>query len=338
MPSDPMPLDLSNSPRILVTGGAGFIGSALIHALNEHGVESIVITDVLGSDEKWKNLVPLAFEDYLEAHDFRERFERSPDAFGRFNAVFHLGACSATTEKNAAYLATNNYGFTRDLCRWSLGREARFVYASSAATYGDGTLGMDDRMRDLQRLRPLNMYGYSKQMFDLHATRARLLDSIVGVKYFNVFGPNEYHKGDMRSVVCKAFDQISGSGCLRLFRSHRPDYHDGEQKRDFIYVRDAVDMTIHLACSGTSGLFNIGAGVARTWNDLAKAIFKAMELEPNIEYINMPENIRHQYQYHTCADISKLRDSGYTKEPTRLEAAVHDYVKHYLIPRKRLGE
>uniref|UniRef100_UPI00404A2DED NAD-dependent epimerase/dehydratase family protein n=1 Tax=Cephaloticoccus sp. TaxID=1985742 RepID=UPI00404A2DED len=197
--------------RILVTGGAGFIGSALIWALNQRGYTNIVVTDYLGQDEKWRNLVPLKFDDYVEAGEFRTRLATKGSCFGKFSAAFHLGACSATTERNASYLIDNNFAYTKELALWALEHDTRFVYASSAATYGDGALGMDDRDEDLNRLRPLNMYGYSKHLFDLHAQQHGWLDRIVGVKYFNVFGPNEDHKGDMRSLVNKAYQQIQST-------------------------------------------------------------------------------------------------------------------------------
>jgi len=330
---------LNFSRKVLVTGGAGFIGSALVHQLNQRGIEDILIVDVLGQDEKWKNLVPLAFRDYLEADDFRCHLKNGLATLGQFDFIFHLGACSATTERDASFLARNNYALTKNLCREALAANARFVYASSAATYGDGQAGMDDRTDDLQKFRPLNMYGYSKQMFDLHAAREGFLDRIVGVKYFNVFGPNEYHKGEMRSLVCKACEQILSTGGMRLFKSHRPDFRDGEQMRDFLYVRDAVAMTLHLADSpAAAGLFNLGSGEARTWLDLAHALFAALGREPNIEFVDMPESIREQYQYFTKADISKLREAGYSAEVTSLEDAVTDYVTNYLLPGRHLGE
>ena len=336
--SDTTPL-LQPEARILVTGGAGFIGSALVHALNQRGLTRITVVDILGTDEKWKNLVPLRFEDYLEADDFQKTLSEKPKRLGSWDAVFHLGACSATTEHNASYLAKNNYALTRDLSRWCLKNDARFVYASSAATYGDGLGGMDDRETDLHRFRPLNPYGYSKQMFDCHAQARGILDRIVGVKYFNVFGPNEFHKGVMRSLVCKAHQQILDTGKIRLFRSYRPEYPDGGQMRDFLYVKDAVAMTLHLAETPTAGgLYNLGSGQARTWLDLAHALFRAMEREPQIEFIDMPENLRDQYQYYTQADIGRLRESGYTAPVTSLEDAVTDYVVHYLSPGYRLGE
>ncbi|MFM8982852.1 MAG: NAD-dependent epimerase/dehydratase family protein, partial [Spartobacteria bacterium] len=228
---------------------------------------------------------------------------------------------------------------TKSLCRWALFSGSRFVYASSAATYGDGSAGMDDKATDLARFRPLNLYGYSKHLFDLYAMREGILEDIVGIKYFNVFGPNEYHKGDMRSLVCKAFDEIQKTGRIRLFKSYKPEYPDGGQMRDFVYVKDAVEMTLHLAeTENAGGLFNIGSGTARTWIDLANALFAALGKKPEIEFFDMPESIRHQYQYYTCADISKLRSTGFEKPVTTLEDSVADYAVNYLLPRKRLGE
>ena len=328
--------------RILVTGGAGFIGSALVWALNQRGHTNIVITDFLGTDEKWKNLVPLQYADYVEADVFRRKTGESSGAFGRFDAVFHLGACSATTEKNAAYLADNNYAVTKELAAWALAQDARFVYASSAATYGDGAQGMDDKSEDLHRLRPLNMYGYSKHLFDLYAQREGWLKRIVGVKYFNVFGPNEDHKGDMRSLVNKAYQQILATGRVQLFKSHKPEYRDGEQMRDFLYVKDAIEMTLHFADSerglAAAGLFNLGSGEANTWLTLTRAIFAALGRPDQIEFIDMPEVLRGKYQYYTRADISKLRGTGYTRGMTPLEQAVKDYVQNYLVRGKKLGE
>ena len=330
--------------RILVTGGAGFIGSALVWALNSRGITDIVVTDVLGQDEKWKNLVALKFADYVEAGAFRQRIAAQPGAFGKFSTVFHLGACSSTTERDAAYLIDNNYNVTKELAAWSLAQHARFIYASSAATYGDGAQGMDDKREGeaLAALRPLNMYGYSKHLFDLYAQRMGILDRIVGLKYFNVFGPNEDHKGDMRSLVNKAYQQILATGQVQLFKSHKPEYKDGEQKRDFLYVKDAVDMTLHFAetaaGANTGGLYNLGSGEANTWLALTRAIFAALDREPQIRFIDMPETLRGKYQYYTCADISKLRASGYAKPIMPLAESVRDYVQNYLMTGKKLGE
>ena len=328
--------------RILVTGGAGFIGSALVWALNQRGRTDIVVTDFLGSDEKWKNLVPLKFADYVDAAEFRRHLAQNTATFGKFSAVFYLGACSATTEKNAAYLADNNYGYTKELAAWSLAHGARFIYASSAATYGDGAEGMDDKDDNLHRLRPLNMYGYSKHLFDLHAQRVGWLPRIVGVKYFNVFGPNEDHKGDMRSLVNKAYQQILTNGRVQLFKSHKPEFNDGEQMRDFLYVKDAVEMTLHFAehdqGAKAGGLFNLGSGQANTWLTLTRAIFTALNRPPQIDFIDMPEILRGKYQYFTQADVTKLRAAGYSRAMTPLDECVRDYVQNYLVPAKKLGE
>ncbi|MEP6765329.1 MAG: ADP-glyceromanno-heptose 6-epimerase [Gemmatimonadaceae bacterium] len=324
--------------RVLVTGGAGFIGSALVWALNQHGVERIVIADRLGTDEKWRNLVGLRFEDYVDADDLFERLHAAQ--LGTFDLVLHMGACSSTTELDAGYLMHNNFEFTKTLAHWARDHAVRFVYASSAATYGDGSAGMsdtDESVAALAKLRPLNAYGYSKQIFDQYATRAGLLPHIVGLKYFNVFGPNEAHKGDMRSLVHKAYGQIQSTGRVQLFRSHRDDYRDGEQKRDFLYIKDAVAMTLHLAMTPSAGgLYNIGSGEANTWLSLVDAIFTALGKERAVDFVDIPENIRDKYQYFTEASIKKLRATGYDNPVTSLEMAVRDYVVDYLSKDRRL--
>ena len=328
------PNDFSGA-RVLVTGGAGFIGSALVWALNRRGCDDIVVCDRLGTDEKWRNLAPLRFAEFVEADDLRLRLQSG--VLGKFDLVLHMGACSSTTERDAGFLFRNNFEFTRDLADWSLEKNVPFVYASSAATYGDGLAGMEDGDSKLDTLRPLNMYGYSKHLFDLHAKRAGFLDDIVGLKYFNVFGPNEDHKGDMRSLVHKSFAQVKSEGVIRLFKSYRKDFRDGEQKRDFLYVKDAVAMTLHLAANKKAGgLYNIGSGAARTWIDLANSVFAALDKKPKVEFIEMPEAIRDKYQYFTQADISRLRAAGYKAPVTSLEEAVKDYVRNYLAPDKRL--
>jgi ADP-L-glycero-D-manno-heptose 6-epimerase len=329
----------SSESRILVTGGAGFIGSALIWELNRRGCENILVSDRLCTDEKWKNLVPLRFHDYIDGIDLENKVRTAPETLGKFDVIFHLGACSATTEKDADYLMRNNYEFTKILAEWSLTKNTRFVYASSAATYGDGALGMDDQMVDLHRLRPLNMYGYSKHLFDLHAQRTGMLRRIVGMKYFNVYGPNEDHKADMRSGVHKAYGQILQTDKVQLFKSNRPDFKDGEQMRDFLYVKDAIRMTLHLASEPlASGLYNLGSGQAHTWVQLVQAIFAALGRAPNIEFVEMPEHLKSKYQYYTCADVSKLIKSGYKQPLFTLADAVRDYVQGYLIGDKRLGD
>jgi len=319
---------------IVVTGGAGFIGSTLIAGLNSRGLSDILVVDELACDQKWKNLRNLSFADYVEKDNFLEMVlaDKLPSGI---DAVLHMGACSDTTETNASYLIKNNYEYTKLLAQWATDANIRFVYASSAATYGDGSAGFKDDEKHIDKLRPLNMYGYSKQLFDLWARRTGLLKKIVGLKYFNVFGPNEYHKADMRSFVLKAFEQINATGKVRLFKSYRPKYKDGEQMRDFLYVKDAVDMTLFfLDNAKLNGLFNIGTGKARTWNDLVKAVFAAMDKKPSIEYIDMPDSIRNQYQYFTEADITKLKQAGYEKKPTPLEDAIKDYVQNHLLKSK----
>ena len=332
-----MPL---SDQRVLLTGGAGFIGSALLWDLNQRGCDRVVVADQLGTSEKWRNLVPLRFEDYLEADDLLPLLERG--ALGDFDLVLHLGACSSTTETDAAYLIRNNYEYSKELASWTVGRKARFVYASSAATYGSGERGMSDQAQSadaLGELRPLNIYGYSKQLFDLWAARNGLFDRIVGLKYFNVFGPNEAHKGDMRSLVAKAVPQVLATGKLQLFRSHHPDYADGEQLRDFLYVKDATAMTLHLAENRrAAGLFNVGSGEASKWLEVAGALFAALGKEPNVEFVEMPEHLRAKYQYFTRADLTKLREAGYAEPVTPLETAVREYVQEFLLEDRRLGE
>lgn len=317
---------------IIVTGGAGFIGSALISGLNKRGITDICVVDEDGKD-KCQNLANLSFADYEEKNDFLKTVVEKKIGTD-IEAVFHMGACTDTTETNAAYLKKNNYEYSKILAQWATDADVRFIYASSAATYGDGSAGFSDDEEKIEDLQPLNMYGYSKQLFDLWAHQTGLLKKITGLKYFNVFGPNEYHKGKMRSFVIKAFEQINAKGKVRLFKSYKSEYADGEQMRDFLYIKDAVDMTLFFFDNPRlSGLFNIGAGLARTWNDLVAAVFAAMGKTPKIEYIDMPDSIRNQYQYFTEADISKLHRVGYRKKIMSLENAITDYVQNYLQER-----
>jgi ADP-L-glycero-D-manno-heptose 6-epimerase len=323
--------------KILVTGGAGFIGSALIWGLNRLGLQDILVCDQLGADEKWRNLAPLQFDDYISAAKLIDSIEAGSTTLQEIRWVFHLGACSSTTELDAGYLMENNYRYTKALCDWALPRGARFVYASSAATYGYGANGMMDDEGKIESLRPLNAYGYSKQIFDRHAKRRALFSKIVGLKYFNVFGPNEWHKGEMRSLVNKAYDQVLETGRICLFKSYKPEFKDGEQKRDFLYVKDAVEMTIHLAVTPkANGLFNLGSGDARTWIDLATAVFEALAKPAQIEFIEMPEVIRDKYQYFTQANIEKLKATGYEGPRFTLEQAVTDYVQNHLVPHRHM--
>ena len=323
--------------RVVVTGAAGLIGSALVRHLNLEGVDDIIAIDRLGTSEKWRHLVPLRFAEYLDAEEFYARIAREPEAFGEIAAVFHLGACSSTTERDASYLIANNVRRSQEIAGWTLARGARFVYASSAATYGAREIDLREDL-DPHALRPLNMYGYSKHLFDGWMRREGLLQRAVALKYFNVYGPNEDHKGTMRSVVAKAFDQIREHGAIELFKSYRPGIADGEQTRDFLYVKDAAAITAYLARTpGASGIFNVGAGIDRTWNDLAHAVFAALELPPRIEYVDMPDVLRGKYQYRTVATIDRLRAAGWTQPFTTLEDAVRDYVRNYLVTGSVLG-
>jgi len=323
---------------IVVTGGAGFIGSAMVSKLNEYGETDILIVDELSTSIKWKNLVGKRFADYVHKDNFLEMLlnERLP----KIEAIIHMGANSSTTEKDVDHLMENNYRYTRVLAEWSIRKKARFIYASSGATYGDGSLGFSDDCELVQKLAPLNAYGYSKQIFDLWLLRNQLENKVVGIKFFNVFGPNEYHKADMTSVIFKAFHQIKETGKVKLFKSYLSKYPDGGQLRDFVYVKDCIDVMWWLFKNhDVNGIFNLGTGKARTWNDLIKAVFDAMGLKTNIEYIEMPEVLRNQYQYFTEAEMKKLKVAGCPVAFSPLEDSVRDYVVNYLQkPDPHLGK
>jgi len=322
---------------IVVTGGAGFIGSAIVWKLNKLGHDKIIIVDELAKDEKWKNLTGLKFSDFFHKDDFMGLVLQRGLPF-KATSILHLGACSSTTEKDADFLMDNNYHYSQELAKYCLENGVRFIYASSAATYGDGSNGYNDDENSLGELRPLNMYGYSKHLFDTWIKRNSLIDKVVGLKYFNVYGPNEYHKGEMRSVVHKAFEQVRDTGKVRLFKSYRSEFKDGEQKRDFVYVKDAVDMTLYfLDHQDKNGIFNIGTGHAQTWVELVKALFDAVGKPVNIEFIDMPEEIREKYQYFTEANLKKLRNAGYDKTILNVCEGVTDYVKNYLLKDIYLG-
>lgn len=316
---------------IIVTGGSGFIGSAFVWRLNEIGIKNILVVDHLGNSMKWQNLVGLCFDDYQDKNVFVEKLEKGFFGDG-IEAIIHMGACSSTTETDADYLMENNFRYTVRLAKWATGHpKCRFIYASSAATYGDGSQGYSDDERLLNKLRPLNMYGYSKHLFDLLALREGWLSRIAGLKFFNVFGPNERHKGDMKSVICKAYPSVQDQGRMSLFKSYKSDYRDGEQKRDFIYIKDVVEVVMHFFERGNmNGIYNVGSGEATSWNQLAKSLFSAVKRPAYIEYIDMPENLREKYQYFTRADISKLRNTGYLRKHYPFDNAVKDYVCNYL--------
>jgi ADP-L-glycero-D-manno-heptose 6-epimerase len=316
---------------IVVTGGSGFIGSALIHKLNEKGRSDIIVVDHFTESEKYKNLIPLKFVDVVDRLSFTEMVDDGFLKDNKVEIIYHLGACSSTTQADMGFLLKNNYEYTIFLCQHALEENIRFIYASSAATYGNGSNGYSDDESTIDKLRPLNAYSYSKQLFDLWARRQGYLKEIVGLKYFNVYGPNEYHKGDMRSIVNKSFDLIKEKGYARLFRSYSDKYPDGGQQRDFIYVKDAVDMTLFFGENpALCGIYNVGTGKANSFNDLIKPIFKAMNIPENIEYFDMPEVLRGKYQDFTQADISKIRNAGYKKPITDISDAVTDYISNYL--------
>lgn len=319
---------------IVVTGGAGFIGSAMVAKLNEKGETDILVVDELGTSVKWKNLAGKRFTDYVHKDNFIEMLlnQRLP----KIDAIIHMGANSSTTEKDVDHLMENNYRYTKILAEWAIRKKARFVYASSGATYGDGSLGFSDDDESTKKLSPLNAYGYSKQIFDLWLLQNDLSDKVVGIKFFNVFGPNEYHKGEMKSLVCKAYHQIQESGKIRLFKSYKPEYKHGEQVRDFVYIKDCTEVLWWMLHSPkVNGIFNLGTGKARTWNDLARSIFSSLNIQPNIEYIEMPDDIRNAYQYRTEASISKLQSAGCPVQFRLLEDSVKDYVQNYLHPELR---
>lgn len=316
---------------IVITGGAGFIGSAMLWELNRHGISDILIVDDLGlaSSGKWLNLRGLKFSDFIHKDDFKELLESSK--LPAITTIIHMGAISATTEDDASLLIRNNFEYSKMIAGYSASHDVRLIYASSAATFGDGSNGYQDDERSIDELRPLNMYGYSKQLFDRWALQNGILQKAAGLKFFNVYGPNEYHKEDMRSVVSKSFEQIRQSGKVNLFRSHRQEYRDGEQMRDFVYVKDVTKIMAWLIQRPeAAGIFNIGSGKARSFRDLVTATFTAMGIEPSISYIPMPETLREKYQYYTCADIGKLRSAGFSESMTSLEEGVRDYVQNYL--------
>lgn len=323
-------MQTTNQPLIVITGGAGFIGSAVIRYLNDNGYTNLIVVDHLGKDEKWKNLVGKQFADIIEPARF---FDWLKGRENMIDAFIHLGACSSTVETDASYLLENNYHFSCRLAEYAILNGQRFIYASSAATYGDGSKGFNDSHDQLESLQPLNMYGYSKQLFDLWLLRNGLLDKVVGLKYFNVFGPNEYHKGRMASAIFHLLPQAQKKGIVNLFKSTEPDlYKDGGQMRDFIYVKDAARMTCAFLDNQKCGIFNIGRGEPGTWNEVTEALFTAIDKKPKIEYVEMPEDLRGKYQNYTCADMTKTRQAlGAEAVCSPIKSAVMDYVKNYLV-------
>ena len=320
---------------ILITGAAGFIGSAVACALNRQDRDDLILCDSFGGGEKWRNIPGLRYRAFIHRDRLFDFLAKNPQARD-ISAVIHLGACSDTTEADMDYLLANNVDYSIELCRWALGHGARFVYASSAAVYGDGGLGFSDDDSLTPRLRPLNKYGFSKWMFDMWVLENGLAGRVAGLRYFNVFGPNEYHKAEMASVVFRAFPQAAREGKVRLFESHRAGVAHGEQARDFIYIDEAVDITLFVLDDGTAnGIFNAGTGRAHTFNDLACGIFDGLETRPLIEYFPMPEDLRDRYQYFTRADMSRLHSAGYPGSEDRFRTCVARYVRDYLLPGRR---
>ncbi len=317
---------------IVVTGGAGFIGSCVVAGLNRRGFKDIIVVDRWDEHGLMQhNLAGKAYQAFYDKCDFLQLI-LSDGIKEKVTAIVHMGACSSTTGQDRAYYRRNNYEYSCHIARWALRKEARLIYASSAATYGNGENGYSDDPRGIPSCKPLNYYGESKQMFDEWVISNKLYERFAGLKFFNVFGPNEYHKGDMKSVIVKAYDTVVAQGLMKLFKSCRPEYADGGQMRDFIYVKDAVDIVFYLLDHpGVNGIFNAGTGHARTWNDVAAALFAAVEKPVNIEYIPMPELLRDKYQYFTEADMTRLRKTGYVKPFTSLEDAVKDYAGYLKI-------
>lgn len=325
---------------IIVTGGAGLIGSATVWALNQRGRNDIVIVDDIDHDEKEHNIGHLRYDQMVGIADFRNQLMTGEWDNQEVEAIIHLGACSATTETNWDYLLDNNVEYTKDIIRWCADHKAKCIYASSAATYGDGEQGYDDDHALFNNLVPFNLYGKSKLLVDIWARDGGYLDHAVGLRYFNVFGPNEWHKEGMKSVIATKYPDVAAGKPITLFKSYKEGYGDGEQKRDFIYVKDAVRATLFFLDNlQHSGVFNVGMGITKTWLDVARAMFAAAGKDEIIEFIAMPETLEGQYQYFTQANIKKLLTAGFdASENYTLESAINEYVQDYLAPHKHLGE
>ena len=316
---------------IVVTGGAGFIGSCFVKKLNQMGIDDILIVDNLGKTEKWQNLVKKKYKDYLHKNVFISSLI-SGKMDKVIDSIVHIGACSSTTETNADYLMENNIHYSMTLANWAIKNNKKMWYASSAATYGDGELGYSDEDEKTPEYRPLNMYGYSKHAFDLWVLRNKLETKLTGFKFFNVFGPNEYHKSGMRSLIHKAFPKARDDHNIKLFKSYLEDYEDGGQKRDFVYVKDILEvMAFFFENPDIGGIYNIGTGKAHAWNDVANAMFKALDVEGKIDYVPMPDELQGKYQYFTEADLTKLRRAGCNHQFMSLEDSIADYLKSHLM-------
>lgn len=312
---------------VVVTGGAGFIGSCVVRKLNDMGIDDIYIVDNVNTSEKWLNLRNKRYIRYYHRSEFLEVLPK----LSSITCIIHMGACSATTETDFDFLYKNNYLYTTELWKYCAQKQISFLYASSAATYGDGSLGFDDKM-DIEALMPLNRYGYSKQIFDLWARKQTERPAqAVGMKFFNVYGPNEYAKGRMASMIFHGYNQIKENNCIKLFKSHKEGYEDGGQLRDFVYVKDICNVIAYfMEHKEVNGLFNLGTGHAESFKVLAESVFDALGLKPDIRYIDMPQDLRGKYQYYTQADITKLREAGYNEKFYSLREGAMDYVTNYL--------
>jgi len=326
-------MQLYKDQFIVVTGAAGFIGSCVVKTLNDRGFTNLILVDELGTSENWKNLVRKQFIEIIPKDRLFEWLQGKESAI---EAFIHLGACSSTVESDASYLLENNTRYSMRLAEYALTHGQRFIYASSAATYGDGSDGFSDDHDRLESLSPLNMYGYSKHMFDLWIKNQGCLGRVTGLKYFNVYGPNEYHKGRMSSAICHFVNQIQGEGEVRLFKSTEPEkYPDGGQLRDFIYVKDAARFTCDLLTKEAFGIYNVGTGAPHTWNDLARSVFKGLKKPETIRYIDMPQDLIGKYQNYTAAQMHKLSNAfGGSLSITPFKQAVVEYVEDYLVPKR----
>jgi ADP-L-glycero-D-manno-heptose 6-epimerase len=314
----------------IITGGAGFIGSALVGMLNQGGVSDIIVVDDLGSTDRWKNLVGKTYLRYIHKDDLFSILSAN-ELPSRVEGIVHMGAHSYTTTRDMDLLFRDNIEYSRRLAEYAIEKGIRFIYASSASVYGDGTLGFSDNDEKTALYRPLNPYGYSKQRFDIDVIRENWSSLIAGLRFFNVYGPNEYHKIGQFSVAYKAYLQAKQEGVVKLFKSYRPDFKDGQQTRDFVYVKDCCNVILWLLeHPEANGIFNVGYGKARSWNDLTESVFESLSKPKNIEYIDMPIELREHYQYVTEADISKLRAVGYERPMTSLEDGIKDYIQGYL--------
>jgi ADP-L-glycero-D-manno-heptose 6-epimerase len=314
---------------IIVTGAAGFIGSAIAKDLNNSGRTDLILVDKFTKPAKWKNVVGLKFIDFIDRDSFLERLEKGE--FKDVKTVLHMGACTDTTEFDMNYLMNQNYEYSKKLCAWCLKNNVRFIYASSAAVYGDGSKGFNDNNELTMDLQPLNPYGFSKLLFDKWLINTGNVNSVAGMRFFNVFGPNEYHKNKMSSIIYRSYPMAKKEGVVRLFKSCVKEIEHGDQRRDFIYIKDVLKVAdFFIKNNNVNGIFNVGTGKARSFNDLATALLNSLNKKPIIEYFDMPDEIKNKYQYFTEADMSKLAKAGYNKGFTSLEASIGDYVQNYL--------